>query len=65
MKNKHTNQLLQMLVQFGLDPAEWLIDNSVQGFFDTLLLTHKQDPEFRLLGHLGPKGWKNLQLLSI
>jgi hypothetical protein len=63
-KNKKLN-LVQKLTQFGLDPEEWQIDNEGQGFFNTLLLVHKDDPSFRLLGEKTKKGWKNLQLLSV
>ncbi len=55
--------LLSKLIQFGLDPQEWTI--ATEGFFNTLLLINKQDPDFKLIGEMGPKGWKNIQLFSI
>ena len=55
--------LIEKLIQFGLDPQEWIIAN--ENFFDTLLLVNKRDPDFKLIGEKGPKGWKSLQLLSI
>ncbi len=65
MKKTQKFNLVQMLTQFGLDPSEWLIDSNGKGFFDKLLIVNKQDPNFRLIGEKGSKGWKNLQLLSI
>ncbi len=65
MKKTQKYNLIQMLTQFGLDPEEWLLDSNGQGFFNMLLLVHKEDPNFRLIGEKGRKGWKNLQLLSI
>lgn len=65
MKKTQKFTLIQMLTQFGLDPAEWLIDSNGKGFFDKLLLVHKDDPNFRLIGEKDRKGWKSLQLLSI
>jgi hypothetical protein len=60
---KKTKTLIEKLIQFGLDPHEWTIAN--EGFFDTLLLINKRDPEFKLIGEKGPRGWKTLQLLSV
>ena len=57
--------LLQKLTQFGLDPAEWSIAGNGQGFFNTLLLVHREDPSFRLLGEKDQKGWTRLQVLSV
>lgn len=65
MKKTQKYNLIQMLTQFGLDPEEWLLDSNGKGFFNTLLLINKDDPNFRLIGEKGRKGWKNLQLLSI
>ena len=65
MKKTQKYNLLEKLTQFGLDPQEWLIDNNGKGFFNTLLLVHKEDPSFRLIGQKSKKGWKDLQLLSI
>jgi hypothetical protein len=65
MKKNKKYSLVQKLTQFGLDPEEWQIASDGQGFFNTLLLVHKTDPTFRLLGEKTKKGWKNLQLLSI
>ena len=57
--------LLEKLTQFGLDPGEWTIDRNGQGFFNTLLLVHRADPSFRLLGEKNKKGWTRLQVLSL
>lgn len=57
--------LVEKLIQFGLDPHDWVIADGSQGFFNRLLLINKRDPDFRLIGEKGRKGWKNLQLLSI
>ena len=57
--------LVEKLIQFGLDPHEWTIANEGRGFFNTLLLVNKRDPDFKLIGEKGRSGWKNLQLLSI
>jgi hypothetical protein len=65
MKKTQKYNLLEMLTQFGLDPKEWAIDSNGKGFFNTLLLVHKEDPQFRLIGEKGRKGWKKIQLLSI
>lgn len=65
MKKTQKYNLLETLTQFGLDPKEWILDSNGKGFFNTLLLVHKEDPQFRLIGEKGRKGWKKLQLLSI
>lgn len=57
--------LVEKLIQFGLDPQEWIIENEGKGFFNTLLLINKRDPEFKLIGEKDQNGWKGLQLLSI
>ena len=65
MKKMYKSNLIQKLTQFGLDPKEWSIESNGKGFFNTLLLTHKEDPQFRLIGEKGQTGWKKLELLSI
>ncbi len=57
--------LIEKLIQFGLDPQEWIIENEGSGFFNTLLLVNKRDPEFKLIGEKDQLGWKQLQILSI
>ncbi len=64
-QNLKKGKLLQKLTQFGLDPAEWSIAGDGQGFFNTLLLVHTEDPSFRLLGFKNKKGWTRLDVLSI
>jgi hypothetical protein len=62
---KKKKTLVEKLIQFGLDPHEWTIANEGKGFFNTLLLVNKRDPDFKLIGEKDRRGWKNLQLLSI
>ena len=64
-KNLKKGKLLQKLTQFGLDPDEWSIAGNGQGFFNTLLLVHREDPSFRLLGEKNNKGWTRLQVFSV
>jgi len=62
---KPKKSLIEKLIQFGLDPEEWVIANDEPSLFDTFLLINKRDPEFRLVGERSRKGWKKLTLLSI
>ena len=55
--------LVAKLAQFGLNPREWQI--APGNFFDKVLLIHKRDPEFQLIGAWGAKGLQGLELLSI
>lgn len=64
-QQKKKKTLVEKLIQFGLDPHEWTIANEGKGFFDTLLLVNKTDPDFKLIGQKDKRGWKTLQLLSI
>lgn len=64
MSNEQSTYLLKTLKQFGLNPEEWSLSGSLE-LFSTLLLTNKKDPEFKMIGHIGEKGWTRLQLLSI
>ena len=65
MSEAQSNYLLKTLKNFGLNPAEWNLAGGGAEFFSTLLLVNKKDPEFKLIGHLGQKGWTRIQLLSI
>lgn len=58
-------KLLEKLSVFGLNPQEWDLADQGHGFFTTLLLVHRQDPQFRLLGTINQKGWQKLEVLSI
>lgn len=57
--------LLEKLSVFGLNPQEWVFADQGYGFFKTLLLIHREDPQFRLLGTINKKGWQKLEVLSI
>jgi len=55
--------IINKLAQFGLNPGEWQI--APGHFFDKVLLIHKRDPEFQLIGACGRKGLQRLELFSI
>ena len=60
-----TGSLLEKLSIFGLNPQEWDFADNGEGFFSTLLIINKKDPQFRLIGHVNPKGWQKIEVLSL
>ena len=62
-------QLLQDLVRFGLNPAEWSLKSTLAGHKQPQVLTNKKDQSFRLLGIPAAQKekvrWIGIQILSI
>lgn len=56
-------KLLLTLNEFGLNPEDWQFAESENT--EKVILIHRLDPHFKLVGHVGDDKWKSLQILSI
>lgn len=61
--------LLTQLKNFGLNPTDWKIDRSSHIGQNQIYLVHRDDQQFKFVGHLGVKNgilaWQNLSLISL
>lgn len=61
-------QLIQTLAQFGLNPQEWQIEESIEEQPASLKIVCKNDPHFQFTGYLKnftQWQWERLELNSI
>lgn len=63
--SEQLGKLLEKLSVYGLNPREWDLADQGRGFLSSLILIHKKDPQFRLIGTVGKAGWQKLEVLSI
>ncbi len=63
MKNQNgLRKLYRQLLQFGLDPNEWIIQPVSHRLYE---ITKIDDPEFRFLGRLKDSNWATIWLASV
>lgn len=58
-----TLNLLLSLTDFGLDPQDWAIVESPVS--NHLVIAHKCDPEFQMIGEVKNNKWNSLQVISV
>lgn len=54
--------LYKQLLQFGLNPNEWVIESNQDEILD---IYNIEDPEFRFQGHIEKSHWKQIWLASV
>jgi predicted nucleic acid-binding protein len=58
-----TLKLVLALNEYGLNPEEWMIAEALSS--QHLMLVHRDDSEFRLIGEITQGRWKSLQVVSL
>ena len=62
MKTELLKKLYTQLCDFGLNSKEWIIKPVSKSFF---VISHNEDPTFKLMGRIQDESWSKIWLASV